>query len=137
MSWAGIEKEIGELGTKAKTGALTVEDMGEGGPTARACEKDPTHRARLCERVNPLRALVRGAAPSARFCGKAAPVRTARAASMRLKELRPRASPRHPPPCAPSPARVWACRRSGWHLLHHQRRRLWFAAIDANHQPAP
>ena len=27
MSWAGIEKEIVSLGTKAKEGALTVEDM--------------------------------------------------------------------------------------------------------------
>ena len=27
MSWAGIEKEIGVLGGKAKDGALTVEDM--------------------------------------------------------------------------------------------------------------
>jgi len=30
MSWAGIEKEIFNLGTKAKTGALTVEDLAGG-----------------------------------------------------------------------------------------------------------
>ena len=32
MSFADIERSIGELGNKAKTGALTVEDMA-GGPS--------------------------------------------------------------------------------------------------------
>jgi 2-oxoglutarate dehydrogenase E2 component (dihydrolipoamide succinyltransferase) len=30
MSWAGIEKEIGALGKKARDGALTVEDLAGG-----------------------------------------------------------------------------------------------------------